>query len=154
LPREVTGRVLSQRAASNSPGPAPTDFSGELIFDDDTSASFFCSFLVEMQQWVIVSGSKGSLRVSDFVHPRSIHEPAFELNRAEQRVKCCGCEGKHSASLECAQDTNMFRNFAKQVRSSRLNEDWPMMALKTQQVTDACLKSARGHGKTVSVQPV
>jgi predicted dehydrogenase len=151
LPREVTGRVLSQRAARNSSGPAPTDFSGELIFDDNTSAGFYCSFLVEMQQWVNVSGAKGYLRVPDFVHPWSVHEPAFELNQKEIRTKCCDCRGAHNESRAMAQDTNMFRNFANQVRSGSLNEGWPMWALKTQQVQDACLESARSGGHTVAL---
>jgi hypothetical protein len=37
----------------------------------------------------------------------------------------------------------MFRDFANQVFSGRLNDDWPMWALKTQRVMDACLESAR-----------
>jgi hypothetical protein len=42
-----------------------------------------------------------------------------------------------------AQDSLMFRNFANQVLSGKLNADWPMWALKTQQVMDACHDSAR-----------
>ncbi len=45
LPVAVTGRILSQRSSSTSPSPVPTDFSAELIFEDDTSAGFYCSFL-------------------------------------------------------------------------------------------------------------
>jgi hypothetical protein len=37
----------------------------------------------------------------------------------------------------------MFRNFASQIASSKLNNDWPMWSLKTQQVMDACFESAR-----------
>ena len=37
----------------------------------------------------------------------------------------------------------MFRNFANQVFSGKLNDDWPMWALKTQKVLDACHESAR-----------
>jgi predicted dehydrogenase len=151
LPREVTGRILSERAASNSPAPVPADFSGELVFNDDTSVGFFCSFLAEMQQWVNVSGNKGYLRLPDFVHPWSIHEPAFELNLKEIRTKCCDCKATHNDSRAMAQDTNMFRNFANQVRSGKLNDDWPMWALKTQQVLDACLASARSGGRAVSL---
>jgi len=36
----------------------------------------------------------------------------------------------------------MFRNFAEQIQSGQLNELWPEMALKTQRVMCACLKSA------------
>ena len=41
-----------------------------------------------------------------------------------------------------SQDTHMFRNFANQVFSGQLNDDWPMWSLKTQQVMDACYESA------------
>jgi hypothetical protein len=37
----------------------------------------------------------------------------------------------------------MFRNFADQIFSGKLNEDWPAWALKTQIVLDACLEAAR-----------
>ena len=40
----------------------------------------------------------------------------------------------------------MFRNFANQVFSGKLNDEWPMWALKTQQVMDACFQSARNDG--------
>ncbi len=36
----------------------------------------------------------------------------------------------------------MFRNFANQVFSGKLNEEWPMWALQTQRVMDACYQSA------------
>lgn len=142
LPREVTGRILSARGNRLSSGSVPTDFSAELVFDDQTSAGFYCSFLAEMQNWAHVGGAKGYLRVPDFVHSFNVHEPAFEVNKAEVRVKCCDCDGAHTDSRVMAQDSLMFRNFAAQVRSGKLNDDWPMWALKTQQVMDACMKSA------------
>jgi hypothetical protein len=40
----------------------------------------------------------------------------------------------------------MFRNFAGQVASGQLNEEWPDMAWKTQQVMAACLDAARAGG--------
>jgi predicted dehydrogenase len=146
LPRDVTGKILSARGNRLSPSPAPTDFSGELIFKDETSVGFYCSFLAEYQNWVHVGGAKGYLRLPDFVHPLSVHEPSFEVNQAEHRVKCCDCGAQHSASRVPAQDSQMFRNFANQAMSGKLNDDWPMWALKTQQVMDACYESARRNG--------
>ncbi|MBC8097234.1 MAG: gfo/Idh/MocA family oxidoreductase, partial [Akkermansiaceae bacterium] len=151
LPREVTGRILSQRGSHQSPAPAPTDFSGELIFNDETSTGFYCSFLAEYQNWVQVVGAKGYLRVPDFVHPLNVHEPAFEINKTDQRVRCCDCGEQHSDSRVMGQDAQMFRNFASQVASRKLNEDWPMWALKTQQVMDACFESARNEGRAVAL---
>ena len=147
MPAAVTGRILSQRANSKSPAPTPTDFSGELIFDDNTSAGFFCSFLTTYQQWCIVSGTYGSLLVPDFVHPVSIHEPSFKVNTKEELVKCCACRSHHDESRTCAQDTTMFRNFADQIHSGQLNDEWTMMALTTQRVLDACYDSAKNGGK-------
>jgi hypothetical protein len=51
-----------------------------------------------------------------------------------------------------AQDTLMIRNFAAQIQSGKLNEDWPEIALKTQQVMDACLESGRNGARQVSLE--
>ncbi len=148
MPARVTGRILSQRGSVLSPGPAPTDFSGELIFDDQTSAGFFCSFLTEKQQWAQISGKKGSLRIADFVHPTSDQEPAIEINGVQEAVSWR--EAVHSNPLK--QDARMFRNFAAQAMTGSLNEDWPLWALKTQQVTDACFQSAQRGGMEIPLE--
>jgi predicted dehydrogenase len=149
MPRAVAGRILSQRQSSSSPAPTPSDFSGELFFDNDVSAGFYNSFLTAYQEWVAVSGTNGVLKLTDFVHPASIHEPSFEVNGSEVKVRCCDCTGPHTESKAQAQDARMFRNFADRVFSGTLNDEWPMMALKTQQVVDACLESARQGGKVI-----
>ena len=153
LPHTVTGRILSQSDRTGGRVPAPDEFSGELFFEDNISAAFYCSFIAADQQWTFVSGRKGWLRIPDFVHPFNSREPAFEVNRAEIRVREAGAAAKEapvpeSAELghESAQNTIMFRNFARQVSSGKLNGDWPMWALKTQQVQDACLEAARKNG--------
>ncbi|HTV41526.1 MAG TPA: Gfo/Idh/MocA family oxidoreductase [Candidatus Sulfotelmatobacter sp.] len=141
MPRKVQGRILSERSAGKNLAPVPTDFSAELIFDGNVSAAFYCSFIAEYQNWVHVSGTKGSLVVPDFTKANDDHEPSFELNQKEVRVKCCDCRGKHTDSLEFAQQTQMIRNFANQIRSGKLNKDWPMWALRTQEVVDACFEA-------------
>jgi predicted dehydrogenase len=151
LPAEVTGRILAARGNRLSPSAAPTDFSGELIFADGPSLGFFCSFRAQFQNWVHVGGANGWLRVPDFVHPASVHEPSVEVNGAEERVKCCDCPGQHSDSRVPGQDSQMFRNFADQAATGKLNPDWPMWALKTQQVMDACHDSARHGSRAVSL---
>lgn len=145
LPREVTGRILSQRGAVDSPSPVPADFSAELIFDDDTSAGFYCSFIAGYQNWVHISGNKGCLRVADFVHPLSDLEPAFEVNAQMVQVKSSRNKGANAAAA--SQQSTMIRNFAKQVFSGKLNQEWPESALKTQAVMNACLEAARKGGK-------
>ena len=151
LPREVSGRILLERGSRRSPTPVPIDFSGELIFDDQTTAGFYSSFIAQHQQWVNVGGAKGLLHLPDFVHPNSDHEPTFQLNQTQVRVKNCQCAGQHNEDRTPAQAPTMMRNFANQVRSGKLNPDWPEFALKTQQVLDACLKSARAGGRAVAL---
>ena len=158
LPHTVTSRVLSQSTAVTSRVPAPTEFSGELFFDGGVSMGFYCSFLAPNQQWMSVSGQKGWLRLPDFVHPFDSYEPAFELNQSEVRVTEAGGgkvpsgADRTAASHPTAQDTRMFRNFASQVFSGKLNGDWPMWSLKTQQVMDACMQSARQAGTSVKLE--
>ncbi len=147
LPHTVTGKIHSQSAATHGRVPAPAEFSGELFFDGGVSAGFYCSFMAQFQQWAVISGEKGYLRVPDFVHMRV--ETAFEVNGTEVRVKLPGAAGRlrFADPLEmghaAAQDTWMWRNFAKQIASGKLNKNWPMWALKTQIVLDACYEAAR-----------
>ncbi len=148
LPRAVTGHMLSGRGGGHSPSPVPTDFSAELIFDDDTSMGFYCSFMAGYQNWVHVSGENGQLRVADFVHPVNNLESTFEVNGRVVRVKSGG--GKRAKADTVAQQTNMVRNFASQVLSGKLNKEWPMWALQTQRVLDACYQSAQNSSAGVT----
>jgi hypothetical protein len=155
MPHQVNGRVLCQTTLPNGLGSVLTEFSGELLFQDNVSSGFYCSFLTHNQEWAQVSGTNGYLSVEDFVVPFSGEETAFEVHRHEFLKS--GCEFKmdrrvrlntvpeHSHGHASAQESNLFREFGKQVRSGRLNSDWPEFALKTQIVMDACLNSAYGN---------
>ena len=142
LPHTVTAKILAQSASG-----APTEFSAELFFADGVSAEFYCSFFTARQQTVAVGGRNGWLRMPDFVHPRNGYEPAFELNQAEVRVasdvKCPPGADPGTFGHATAQDTRMFRNFANQIFSGKLNEEWPMWARQTQIVLDASLAVGR-----------
>jgi predicted dehydrogenase len=159
LPHTVTGRILSQSEPTGGREPAPTEFSAELFFDDGVSAGFYTSFLAAPQQWVFISGVNGWVWTPDFVHPFNSREPAFEVNRTEIRVQEAGAAQRQTPIPESdelghatAQNTIMFRNFANQVFSGKLNDDWPMWALKTQQVMDACFESAQEAGKPMKLE--
>jgi predicted dehydrogenase len=157
MPERVAGRILAQSERTEGSALTLTEFSGELLFKDGASAGFFCSFLAQNQEWAQISGTNGYLRVEDFVVPFDGHQIAFEVNNP-QFVKS-GCEFKmephlrhctideHSQAHPDAQETNLFRTFADQVRSGRLNKDWPEWALKTQTVMEACLESARRNSQ-------
>jgi len=135
LPREVTGRILSQTCNDQSPCPVPFDFSGELRFANDASCGFFCSFLTAYSNWVTVNGTLGYLRVPDFVLPAHSNNGALDING----------EMFDNSPIDplTTQETNMVRTFAEQVLSGKLRNDWPEWALKTQIVINACLKSAQ-----------
>ena len=147
MPRAVTGKILSLSPKLKKRPPTPAEFSGELIFDGNVSADFYCSFLAAHQQWASVSGRKGFLRLPDFIHPFDSYDPVFEVNRREVRVpggaKCPLGADPMAQGHATAQDTRMFRNFTGQIFSGKLNADWPAWALKTQRVMGACLEAAK-----------
>jgi predicted dehydrogenase len=147
LPREVTGRILSQSENLPNRPSAPTEFSAELIYDGGVSAGFYSSFRAAKQQWVHVGGQNGWLLLPDFVHPFNSYEPSFEVNEkfitVASDVKCPPGADPMAQGHATAQDARMWRNFANQIFSGKLNDDWPMWALKTQQVLDVCHEAAR-----------
>lgn len=141
-PRELAARILAQSASG-----APTEFSAELIFDGGVSASFYCSFLAARRQTITVGGRNGWLHMPDFVHPRNGYEPSFEVNEKPITVsggeKCPPGADPMGYGHPTAQDTRMWRHFANQIFSDKLNGDWPMWARQTQSVLDACLEAGR-----------
>lgn len=161
LPRRVTGRILSEVTPPGSPAAVPTEFSGELFFDDEVSCGFHCSFRAHDEQWVTVSGTKGYVRIADFVLPFFGNEIGFDLNNAKFNVAGCDFNmeerrrrltiPEYSNSHPTSQETNLFRDFARQIALGKKNEIWPTLALQTQQVMTACFESARAGSKTVEL---
>jgi predicted dehydrogenase len=158
LPRSVTGRILNRGAGPND---VPTEFLGELFFDNDVSAGFYCSFITAIEQWVQVAGIRGLLRVPDFVLPFFGNESAFEVTNSEFNISGCDFNmeahqrrsliPEYSNSHSNAQETNLFRNFADQVLSGRRDNAWPEVAFKTQQVMNACFDSALANSTEVKI---
>ena len=146
-PRAVAGRMLSAHAPAPGAASVPTEFSGELIFDDHLSASFLCSFLADSQQWGHVSGTRGTLRVDDFVLPYAGGQISFETRR--ENFQAAGCDfrmqpecrkivvAENGNGAPDAQEVALFRNFGAQVKSGSLNETWPAIALQTQTIIEA-----------------
>ncbi len=161
LPRRVTGRILSSVVRPKGTAPVPTEFSGELIFAQGASCDFYCSFVTALQQRAIVSGTRGSLAIHDFVLPFAGNTLRFETG--DMDYKFIGCDAfmemgkkiwataEHSNSHADAQEANLIRNFTKLARSGKPGAHWPEISFKTQQVLDACLKSARAGGKVVAL---
>lgn len=153
MPHTARGRIL--RATTSG---VPTEFSAELDFPGGTTASFFCSFHTETQQWGHFSCEKGYATLDDFVLPWYGAASRWSTHRAS--VVSQGCfmrmenhERFHAVDElatagDTAQETNMFRTFSKHVLEKSPAPYWPEISLKTQLVLDACLKSARADTPT------
>ncbi len=160
MPTEVRARTLTPLQGKSSPAPVPGEFSAELLFPSGVSASFYCSFLTENQQWVHASGSKGYLKLNDFVLPFHAPEVDAYVGKDVFNVDNCVFNMEHhlqrhaiaeySAGASNAQEVNMIRAFSDLVLQGKLDDQWPTWTLKTQQVLDACFQSAAQDGATVS----
>ena len=154
-PERVSGRVL---AAHNG---VPTEFSGELFFPGGVSAGFYCSFRTELRQWADVSGSAGAVRVPDFVVPFYGAEVGFEADKPASAVHGCRYHmethprryavHEYSDGAASAQETNMVRRFGELVLGGQPDPTWGEIALQTQEVLDACVRSAADDGRAVAV---
>lgn len=161
LPERVTGHLLAEHRRGSSGHAVPLEFSGELFFPGGPTASFYCSFRTENQQWANVSGARGYLNVPDFVLPFFGCEASFEVDAPIFRARGCDFNmeshprrlavPEYSSGTPDAQETNMIRTFSRIVTSGQLEPMWGEIALKTQQVVEACLHSAREGGKVIRV---
>ena len=129
LPQRVSGRVLEQTS-----GGAIMEFSGELDFKGGVSSAFHCSFRIPGARWLDLAGSGGTLRMADFVLPAPDNDTAWELGY--QRTLKPAVAETSSAAL-------MFRRFAVEARKLEIDRKWGEISLKTQQIQDACVLSAR-----------
>jgi predicted dehydrogenase len=153
MPQRVRGRTLTALHRAGSPEPVPIEFSAELEFADRVTASFYCSFITHHQEWANVSGDRGYVHVNDFVLPYSGGETRFEISNAEFVVDKCDFHmddhrrvvrvSEPGSSAADAQEVNLFRNFSDIVLRGKIDARWPEWSLKTQQVLDACLESAK-----------
>jgi predicted dehydrogenase len=156
MPTEVSGRLLKTNAAG-----VPLEFSAEMFFANGTTASYFCSFLTENQQWANISGSKGFVQVPDFVLSFYGAEAGFNVTNAH--FETLGCRfnmedhtrrvaiREYSNNMPGSPETNMIRTFSDLVLSGKRDDSWPEIAEKTQQVLNACLTSAQQNGALVKL---
>lgn len=139
----------------------PISLSAEMDFSGGVTASFYCSFEAEHQQWVNIGGTKGHIAIRDFVLPYHGAELSFDVEQAHFETEVCHFHmerhsrrvavREYSDSHETAQETKLFRTFGNLVLSGRRDPHWPDIALKTQIVLDACLESARGGGQGITL---
>ena len=160
MPQRVSGRVLTAAKQAGG-GDVPVEFSGELFFAGGVSASFYCSFITENQQWAAISGDRGTLHVADFVLPFFGSEAAYEISQPQFDVRGCQFNmnartqryalPEYSNNAPNSQETALFRNFAALALGGNPDSHWPDIALKTQQILDACVASSRQDGRVVSL---
>jgi predicted dehydrogenase len=160
LPTQVTARLLAEAGRPGRGDKVPFETSAELLFPGGVSAALYCSFRAENEQWASVSGTKGQVRVPDFVLPFFGDEVRFEV--ANSAFEITGCDfdmrrrtrqvvvPEYSNRHPTAQEANLFRTFSTLVTTKRLDPRWGKMALATQLVMDACARSAR-EGRTLAV---
>jgi len=160
-PHKVSGRLLTRDGRKGAGAPVPMEFSGELFFADGVSASFYCSFLNENQQWVNLSGTKGFIHVPSFVCPFYGSEVSFDVTNTKFVTRGCDFNmedhtrrvaiHEYGNSAPNAQETNLFRNFSTLALSGQPDESWGRIALQTQRVMQATLDSAAQDGKLVEL---
>lgn len=161
LPKVVVAHELRALQGTDSQHTVPGEFSAELFFENGVTAHFYCSFVTELQQWITVGGDKGYLQMDDFVLPFFGCESAWTTNQHVFDVQNVRYNmrrhTKHYAVTEYsngqpgAQEVNMAARFASIATTGKLEPFWPEIALKTQQVLDACVKSAKAQGARVEL---
>ena len=160
LPTQVTAHLLAEAGRPGRPDKVPFEVCAEMLFPEGVSASFYCSFQTENQQWANVSGTKGLVHVADFVLPFFGDEVRFEVTNSAFRITGCDFDmerrtrqvivPEYSNSHPTAQEANLFRTFSTLVTTRRLDPRWGEIALGTQLVMDACGRSAR-EGRPVAL---
>ena len=159
MPKEVRGRILHGAKRADSPHEVPMEFQGELHFESGVSATFYNSFRGNHQQWVHVSGTKGYVEWKDFVLPYFGNSVSFDVGNHDFVIDGCRFNmekhlrtvtvPEYSNNMPDAQETKLFRNFAQLVLDGKIDSHWPKISLKTQQVLDAALNSARQNSEPV-----
>lgn len=162
LPSFVSGRTLSSLQGDGSPKSVPGEFSGELLYDDGFSASFYCSFLTENQQWAHISGDRGHLAIRDFVLPHYGCEASFDVGNTVFDVNGCDFHMQehlqrhsvleYSEGRMGAQEVEMIRSFAKLAMGGQPDSKWGEITWATQRVLDALIESASQSSKAVTLK--
>lgn len=160
LPTHVSSRILST-IRSDDGTEVPSEMSAELWFDGDVTATFFCSFLTSNQQTALVSGTNGYVAMDDFVLPFYDAELKWTENAHLLEIDNCRWNfGAHRTPKSVheyaggesnSQEVNMVRRLSEIVSDGKLDARFPDIAIKTQQILDACRKSAAADGQRVAV---
>ena len=164
LPEQVIGNAIQTFQHPDAEDSVPTEFEGTLLFANNVTASFYCSFITELQQWTNVSGTEGYVAIEDFVLPFHDRQPCFEIFKSEFVTRSCdfnmhrkGQTFSFDESPNSGVDSpeaNLFRDFGDCVLNRNTDSNWSTASLKTQIVMDALMHSARNRQEPTDVSPV
>ncbi|XP_027358695.1 uncharacterized oxidoreductase At4g09670-like [Abrus precatorius] len=125
-----------------------------LTWEDEKVATFYCSFLSDMAMDISAMGTKGSLRVHDYVIPNQEKEATFSTCSNSHYVELgLGWAPNpivHAIHTDLPQEALMVKEFAQLVGEIKFNnskpeDKWPTISRKTQVVIDA-VKASIGNG--------
>ncbi|MCH1494423.1 MAG: Gfo/Idh/MocA family oxidoreductase [Rubripirellula sp.] len=161
MPTKLSARTLTWLAGTESEGEVPGEFSAELHFPNDVTASFYCSFLTVNQQTAMVSGDRGYLSVDDFVLPFYDAEASWNQHHHVLDIDNCrwnfrrhsdrNAVAEYPSGERNAAEVNMVRRFADCVLSGKIDPFYPDLTLKTQRIIDACRRSDAEGGALIEV---
>ncbi|KAI7744663.1 hypothetical protein M8C21_010976 [Ambrosia artemisiifolia] len=119
---------------------------------DGKVATFYCSFLSNLCMDIIVLGTKGNIRVHDFVIPFNEKVGSFyavdNSKWAERALGCAPEPTEFKIATDLPQEALMVQEFVRLVAGIRNGEakpenKWPVVSRKTQLVIDAVVASIK-----------
>lgn len=153
MPQSVHGRIIQSHKHPDADAAVPIEFEGTMTFEKNVTASIYCSFVTELQQWTNISGSEGNITIEDFVLPYHGRKPQFDVTKSDYIQQACNSTMNRNAetlsfaeapnSAPDSQEAKLFREFNTCVLSGKPNPQWPQASLNTQTVMDALMQSAR-----------
>ncbi|KAL7617029.1 uncharacterized oxidoreductase At4g09670 [Lactuca sativa] len=123
-------------------------------------ATFYCSFYTNLTMDITVLGTKGSLRVHDFVIPFNENVgPFYAVANSRWKELSLGCEPEPSEfkiTTVLPQEALMVQEFGRLVQGinggdAKPEKKWPTISRKTQAVIDAVVASIKNGFKPVEV---
>ena len=161
MPTKLSARTLTWLAGTESDGEVPGEFSAELHFPNDVTASFYCSFLTVNQQTAMISGHQGFLSVDDFVLPFYDGEASWTEHKHVLDIDNCRWNFRRHSDRKAiaeypsgepnASEVNMVRTFAEYANSGKIDPFYPDLTLKTQRIIDACRRSDAAGGELIEI---
>ncbi|CAN8246749.1 unnamed protein product [Cochlearia groenlandica] len=131
-----------------------------LTWEDGRTATISCSFLANLTMEITAVGTKGTLRVHDFIIPFKETEASYTTSTKawfnEQVTAWVNPPSEQTVKTELPQEACMVREFARLVGEIKYNDAkpdgfWPSISRKTQLVVDAVKESLDKNCEQISL---